>query len=48
MEISYGSFKEAKYLLFFSWDIGYINKEEYQEGLDLAEKIGPMLWSLIK
>lgn len=48
LEISYGSFKESKYLLFFSWDIGYINKDEYQEGLDLAEKIGPMLWSLIK
>lgn len=48
METSYGSLKESKYLLFFSYDEKYINKEEYDYGLELAEKIGAMLWSIIK
>ncbi len=48
METSYGSLKETKYLLFFSYDIKYINKKEYNYGLELAEKIGAMLWSIIK
>ena len=48
IEISYGSLKESKYLLFFSYDIKYINKDDYDNGLELAEKIGAMLWGLIK
>jgi len=48
LEISYGSLKETKYLLFFSYDIKYINKKEYEEGVDLSDKIGKMIWSLIK
>ena len=48
IEISYGSLKESKYLLFFSYDMGYIDEEVYKKGVVLAEKIGKMLWSLIK
>ena len=48
LETAYGSLKESKYLLFFSFDVKYINKEEYNHGLELAERIGKMLWSLIK
>jgi four helix bundle protein len=48
LETSYGSLKETKYLLFFSYDVKYINKNEYDYGLELSEKIGKMLWSLIK
>ena len=48
LEISYGSLKETKYLLFFSFDVGYIDKKEYLFGLELADNIGKMLWSLIK
>ena len=48
METSYGSLKESKYLLFFSYDVHYIDKKEYHCGLELAEKIGAMLWSIIK
>lgn len=33
MEISFGSLKESKYLLFFCFEIGYITKEEYNIGL---------------
>ena len=47
-ETSYGSLKETKYLLFFSYDIKYINKKEYNIGIELADKIGKMFWSLIK
>jgi len=48
IEISYGSLKESKYLLFFSYDEKYIDKKEYEHGLNLSDKIGKMLWSLIK
>lgn len=48
LEISYGSLKESKYLLFFSFDEKWISEDEYQEGLVLNDKTGKMLWSLIK
>ncbi len=48
LEISYGSLKESKYLLFFSYEEGYIGKEEYDIGLGMNDKIGKMLWSIIK
>lgn len=48
LEISYGSLKESKYLLFFSYEEKYIIEEEYKSALLLADKIGKMLWSLIK
>jgi len=44
-EISYGSFKESKYLLFFSQKRKFITQDEYNEGLMLAEEIGKMLWT---
>jgi len=43
-EISHGSLKESKYLLHFCLTEKYINKEEYQEAVELAEEIGAMLW----
>lgn len=48
LEISYGSLKESKYLLFLSLEENYISKEEYSIGLNLNDKVGKMLWSLIK
>ena len=48
LETSYGSLKESKYLLFFSYDEKYITQEEYEYGFMIADKIGKMLWSLIK
>ena len=48
LEISYGSLKESKYLLFFSCEEKYITQEEYKYGLVMADKIGKMLWSLMK
>ena len=48
LEISYGSLKETKYLLFFSYEECYITQEEYNIGIRLSDKIGKMIWSLIK
>ncbi len=47
LEIAYGSLKESKYLLFFSFEEKYISQEEYNYGLGLNDKIGKMLWSII-
>ncbi|MBU1179903.1 four helix bundle protein [Patescibacteria group bacterium] len=45
LEISYGSLKESKYLLYFSYKEGYTQEEDYKFGLKLAEEIGAMLWT---
>lgn len=47
-EISYGSLKESKYLLHFCLVEKYINKEDYQGAIKLAEEIGAMLWKSIQ
>ena len=47
-EISYGSLKEAKYLLNFSLKEGYSNGAEYKQALNLTEEIGAMLWKTIE
>lgn len=46
-EISYGSLKESKYLLFFSLAEKYLSEEDYEKGLKMAEEIGAMLWTEI-
>lgn len=48
LEISYGSLKESKYLIYFSYKRKYINEKEYKELLGLCEKIGAMLWGTIR
>jgi len=45
IETSYGSFKESKYLLFFSQKQKFIDEDDYNKGLQLAEEIGKMLWT---
>lgn len=46
-EISYGSLKESKYLLYFSLKEGYLSEEEYREIANISEEIGAMLWRAI-
>ncbi|MDX9783065.1 MAG: four helix bundle protein [Parcubacteria group bacterium] len=46
--MSFGSLKESKYLLFFSYREGYLEKEEYNKLLNLADEIGAMLWTTIQ
>lgn len=48
LEISYGSLKESKYLIYFSYKRKYLKQKDYNELLDLAEKIGAMLWGIIR
>lgn len=44
LEISFGSLKESKYLLKFSFDEKYILKNDYDLGIKLSDDIGAMLW----
>ncbi len=48
LEISYGSLKESKYLLKFSYEEKYITENEFQTGSRKADEIGAMLWRTIK
>jgi four helix bundle protein len=48
LEISYGSLKESKYLLYFSFVEKYLPKAEYERSLKLSEEIGAMLWGVIR
>lgn len=48
LEISYGSLKEAKYLISFSFIEGYVSKNDHDKAMLLAERIGAMLWGIIK
>ena len=43
-ETSYGSLKESKYLLCFAFKENWITQIEYEQGLEMAEEIGAMLW----
>jgi len=47
LEISYGSLKESKYLLYFSKKENFINQDEYNKGMGMADEIGAMLWKEI-
>ena len=48
LEISYGSLKESKYLIYFSYKRNYLNEEEYKKLSELSERIGAMLWGIIR
>jgi len=48
LEISYGSLKEAKYLIYFCFKEGYLNDVDYNKIMAAAEEIGAMLWTEIK
>lgn len=47
LEISYGSLKETKYLIYFSHKRKYITDLNYQRTLSLCEEIGKMLWGML-
>lgn len=48
LEISYGSLKESKYLIYFSTCQEYMDKNSEKELQELTDKIGAMLWGTIK
>jgi len=47
-EISYGSLKEVKYLLHFSYQEKYLSEKEYKKLATLADEVGAMLWKSLK
>lgn len=47
LQMSYGSLKESKYLLYFSQREKYIDKKEYEVIIKLADELGAMLWTTI-
>lgn len=48
LEIAYGSLKETKYLLYFTYSEKFISKKDYIAVLNLAEEIGKILWVTIQ
>lgn len=48
LEMAYGSLKETKYLLYFSFNEKYIAQKEYEEIIKLTEEVGKMLWKKIQ
>ena len=47
-KISYGFLKESKYLLHFSLVEKYLAQNDYKIAMNMAEKIGSMLWGILK
>lgn len=47
LEISYGSLKESKYLIHFSYKRGYLRGSDHKALLEMSERIGKMLWGII-
>ena len=48
LEMAYGSLKETKYLLHFSYKESYYISVEYKLIINLAEEVGKLLWSKIQ
>ena len=48
LEISYGSLQESKYLLQFSYTEKLLTQEDYSTATKLAERIGSMLWGILR
>ena len=48
LEISYGSLREAKYLIYFSYTEEYLNENDYKILIKLADDIGGMVWGIIR
>lgn len=48
LEISYGSLKETKYLIYFSSRQKYISQLKEKQLLGSADKIGAMLWGILR
>jgi len=45
LETFFGSFKESKYLLYFSQKQNFLKEEDFGYGKKLADEIGAMLWT---
>ncbi|MCL5676273.1 MAG: four helix bundle protein [Patescibacteria group bacterium] len=45
LDMSYGSLKEAKYLLYFSYKEGFLKENDYKELLKSCDELGRIIWS---
>jgi len=43
LEISYGSLKESRYLIYFSYTENYLKENDYEKLIKLSDNIGGML-----
>jgi len=48
LEISYGSLRECKYILYLSQKLNYITLPDYTNLYNLVEEIGAILWKTIE
>ncbi|OGY29964.1 MAG: hypothetical protein A3F33_00940 [Candidatus Woykebacteria bacterium RIFCSPHIGHO2_12_FULL_43_10] len=48
LNIAFASLQETKYHLYLSRDLGYINQEEYQGLIRIADEVGKMCTVLIR
>lgn len=48
LEISYGSLKELKYLVYFSFKEKYISDKEYEALNNISNDIGAMIWGILR
>ncbi len=48
LTISYGSLKESRYLIDFSLQEKYLSSVDHRRLIELADRIGAMLWGMIK
>ncbi|MFA6551711.1 MAG: four helix bundle protein [Patescibacteria group bacterium] len=48
LEISYGSLKESKYLLYFAFTENYMQEKDYRYLISLADEIGAMLFGVMQ
>lgn len=48
LRIAYGSLKESEYLIEFAFREKYLNKNEYDNLINLAKELGAMLWTTIR
>jgi len=47
-EISFGSIKECKYIIYLSKELDYLSEKKYLEIFNLTEEISAMLWKTIE
>jgi len=48
LDISYGSLKETKYLLYFAFNEGYLKEKDYKNTIKLADEVGRIIWAVRK
>lgn len=46
-EISHGSIKECKYLIFLALEMGWINQNDYKKSFSLIDEISAMIYTII-